>query len=228
MSIQVNRSCSRYITSMATLLLRWTSSQVVTVKLFTHVLIGDHPLVEDTTCTYPTTLQATAIPSHTVAGPTPSPLGTLHITLPVNFMQDPSISLPLMLKCFTRQQLKPCKSYHVCNSKPSINWYIWTRFSRPSQRKVFQMEVFVLVQGIYELFKADLKLIATELLLSPKGRYKCPKQHTKSTKKSHWWNMPNFASKMAWIYHREPNHKKSKNSCFFSEIIHNLWKINNA
>ena len=55
----------------------------------------------------------------------------------------------------------------------------------------------ILVQGIYEIFKADLKLIATELLLSPKGRYKCPKQHTKSTKKSHWWNMPNFASKMA-------------------------------
>ena len=88
--------------------------------------------------------------------------------------------------------------------------------------------VCFVVQGIYEIFKADLKLIATELLLSPKGRYKCPKQHTKSTKKSHWWNMPNFASKMAWIYHREPDHKKSKNSCFFSEIIHNLWKINNA
>ena len=32
------------------------------------------------------------------------------------------------------------------------------------------------------IFKADLKLIATELLVSPKGRYKCPKQHTKSTK----------------------------------------------
>ena len=47
----------------------------------------------------------------------------------------------------------------------------------------------IVVQGIYEIFKADLKLIATELLLSPKGRYKCPKQHTKSTKKSHWWNM---------------------------------------
>ena len=54
-----------------------------------------------------------------------------------------------------------------------------------------------IVQGIYEILKADLKLIATELLLSPKGRYKCPKQDTKSTKKSHWWNLPNFASKMA-------------------------------
>ena len=54
-----------------------------------------------------------------------------------------------------------------------------------------------IVQGIFEIFKADLKLIPTELLLSPKGRYKCPKQHTKSTKKSHWWKMPNFASKVA-------------------------------
>ena len=57
-------------------------------------------------------------------------------------------------------------------------------------------EIFQLLK-ILSLFKADLKLIATELLLSPKGRYKCPKQHTKRTKKSHWWNMPNFASKMA-------------------------------
>ena len=114
MSHPGNRSCSRYITSMATLLLRWTSSQVVTVKLFTHVLIGDQRLVEDTTCTYPTTLQATAIPSHTVAPPTPSPLGTLHLTLPVNFMQDPTNSLPLMLKCFTRQQLSVFIGKLVC------------------------------------------------------------------------------------------------------------------
>ena len=41
--------------------------------------------------------------------------------------------------------------------------------------------MLTVVQGIYEIFKADLKLIATELLLSPKGRYKSPKQHTKST-----------------------------------------------
>ena len=50
-------------------------------------------------------LQATAIPTPTVDTTTPSPRGTLHITLPVNFMQDPTNSLPLMLKCFTRQQL---------------------------------------------------------------------------------------------------------------------------
>ena len=49
MSHQTNRSYSRYITSMATFLLRWTSSQVITVALFAHVLIGDQRLVEDTT-----------------------------------------------------------------------------------------------------------------------------------------------------------------------------------
>ena len=50
-------------------------------------------------------LQATAIPTPTVATPITFPPGTLHIPLPVNFMQDPSDSLPLMLKCSTRQQL---------------------------------------------------------------------------------------------------------------------------
>ena len=50
-------------------------------------------------------LQAIAIPTPSVAGPTPSPLDTLHLVAPVNFMQDPTNSLPLMLKCFTRQQL---------------------------------------------------------------------------------------------------------------------------
>ena len=56
-------------------------------------------------------LEATAIPTPTVATPTLSPLGTLNFTIPVDFMQvDPMpTSLPLMLKCFTRQQLKPCK-----------------------------------------------------------------------------------------------------------------------
>ena len=85
---------------------------MVTVTLFTLVPVTDQPLVrEDTTCTYPTTLQATADPTPTVATTTPSPLGTLHLTLTVDFMQvDPATnSLPLMLKCFTRQQLKPRK-----------------------------------------------------------------------------------------------------------------------
>ena len=132
MSIQVNRFCSRYITSMATLLLRWTSSQVVTVTLFTHVLIGDHPLVEDTTWAYPTTLQVAAIPTPTVATPTPSPLGTLHLVGPVDFMQvDPAtISLPLMLKCFTRQQLKLCKG----RSRRQIQAVTWIHIRTRLQR----------------------------------------------------------------------------------------------
>ena len=138
MSIQVNRSCSRYITSMATLLLRSTSSQVVTVTLFTHVLIGDHPLVTDRTYTYTTTLQATAIPSHSVAFPTPSPLGTLHLVLPVDFMLvDPATnSLPLMLKCFTRQQIKPCKGRSRLPIQAEYK-YIYGRGLVDSQRKVF-------------------------------------------------------------------------------------------
>ena len=50
-------------------------------------------------------LQATAIPTPTVATPTPSPRGTLHLAAPVNFMQDPTDLLSLMLKFSTRQQL---------------------------------------------------------------------------------------------------------------------------
>ena len=123
LSIQVKRSCSRYITSMATLRLRWTSSQVNTVTLFTRVPGTDQPLVrEASTCTYRATLQATVVPTPTVATVTLSPLVTLHLVTPVDFMQevDPvSTSLPLMLKCFTRQQLKPCnlKVDHVCQPK---------------------------------------------------------------------------------------------------------------
>ena len=123
LSIQIKRSCSRYITSMATLRLRWTSSQVNTVTLFTRVPGTDQPLVrEASTCTYRATLQATVIPTPTVATATLSPLVTLHLVTPVDFMQevDPvSTSLPLMLKCFTRQQLKLCKlkAHHVCQSK---------------------------------------------------------------------------------------------------------------
>ena len=72
-------------------------------------MIRDHPLVTDTTYTYPTTLQVTTFPPLTVATPTPFPLGTLHLVGPVDFMlEDPAPnSLPLMLKCFTRKQLKP-------------------------------------------------------------------------------------------------------------------------
>ena len=44
-----------------------------------------------------------------VAAPTPFPLGTLHLVLPVDFMQEASLSLPMTLKCFTRQHLKACR-----------------------------------------------------------------------------------------------------------------------
>ena len=116
-----NRSCSRYIILMPTLLLKWTSSQVFT--LFTHVPITDQPLVTDTTCIYPTTLQATAIPTPTVATPTTSPLGTLHVTLPVNFMQDPTNSLPLML-CVLRDNNLVCLCKLVCwLSQLSRTWF---------------------------------------------------------------------------------------------------------
>ena len=65
----------------------------------------DQPLVTDETCAFSIMLQATLIPTPTVATPTPFPLGTLHLVLHVDFMQDPPTSLPLMLKCSTRQQL---------------------------------------------------------------------------------------------------------------------------
>ena len=85
------------------------------MSLFIHVPDTDEPLVEHTNCTYPTTLQATAIPTPTVATPTLSPMCTLHITLPVDFMQVDLVttSPPQMLKCFTRQQLKPCKGTYM-------------------------------------------------------------------------------------------------------------------
>ena len=52
-------------------------------------------------------LQATAIPTPTVATPTPSPLGTLLLVGTVDFMEvDPVLtSLSLMLKCSTRRQI---------------------------------------------------------------------------------------------------------------------------
>ena len=83
--------------------------------------------MEHTTCTYPTTLQAIAIPTLVVATPTLSPMGTLHITLPVDFMQvDPvSTSLPLMLKCLRDNNLHPVKVDHVC--QPKQYKYIYER-----------------------------------------------------------------------------------------------------
>ena len=95
--------------------------------------------MEHTTCTYPTTLQATAIPTLVVATPTLSLMGTLHITLPVDFMQvDPvSTLLPLMLKCFTRQQLKPCKGRSRLPTQAEYKYIIYERSFVDSQGKVF-------------------------------------------------------------------------------------------
>ena len=92
----------------------------------------------DTTYTYPTTLQATAIPALTVTGPTPSPLGTLHLVTPVDFMQvDLATNLfPLMLKCFTRQQIKPCKGRSRLPIQAEYK-YVYGRGFVDSQRKVF-------------------------------------------------------------------------------------------
>ena len=144
MSIQVNRSCSRYITSMATLLLRWTSSQVVTVKLFTHVPATDHPLVTDTTYTYPTTLQATAIPTLTVTGPTLSPW-VLCIWLFLSILCRWIQYLLHSHWCWSvlrDNNLNPVKVDHVYRqSKPSIN----TSYMN-SQGKVSKMEVFVSIK----------------------------------------------------------------------------------
>ena len=118
---------------------------MITVTLFTHVPTTDQPLVADTTCTYPATLQATEIPRRTVATPTPFPLGTLHLFLPVDFMQDPTNSLPLMLKCFTRQQLKPCKGRSRLLIQAEYK-YIYGRGLVDSQRKVFKMALFVSIK----------------------------------------------------------------------------------
>ena len=117
MSHPVNRPCSPYLASMATLRLRWSSSQVTTVTLFsTRVQASVHPLVTDTTCTCTTTtLQATAVPTPTVVPPNPSPLGTLHLVLSVDFMQDPANSLPLMWET----HLQFCKRYLEVNNKAS-------------------------------------------------------------------------------------------------------------
>ena len=109
------------------------------MTLFSHVPTTDQSLVQEaTTCTYPTTLQATAIPTPTVATATFSPLGTLHLVLPVDFMQvDPvGTSLPLMLKCFTRQQLKPCKGRSRLPIQAEYK-YIYGRGLADSQRTVF-------------------------------------------------------------------------------------------
>ena len=94
-------------TSMASLLLSFRSSQECRVVLYGDVPGPDHYLVE-TTSTYQTTLQATVFLAVIVATLTTSPQGILCRVLPADFMQEEeaTISLPLMLKCSTRQPLR--------------------------------------------------------------------------------------------------------------------------
>ena len=95
-------------TSMASLLLSFRSSQQSRDTLYTGVLVRDQYLVAEATSPYQTTLQATEILTLTVATLTPSPQGILHLVIPADFMQEgeATTSLPLMLKCFTRQPLR--------------------------------------------------------------------------------------------------------------------------
>ena len=104
----VNPLSTPCTTSMASLLLSFRSSQKGRIELYIDVLDTDQHLVKDTTSTYQTTLRATEILTLTVAPPTPSPQGILHLVIPADFMQEgeTSSSLPLMLKCFTRQPLR--------------------------------------------------------------------------------------------------------------------------
>ena len=109
----VNHLSSHCITSMATLLLSCRSRQGGPVTLYTHALVTDQRLVPDTTSTYQTTQGATEFLTPIVATHTPFPQGILHLVLPVHFMQEAPISLPLMLKYSTKQPLKTNKQYTV-------------------------------------------------------------------------------------------------------------------
>ena len=104
----VNRSSTRCTTSMASLLLSFRSSQQGRVELYLDVLVTDQHLVADTTSTYQTTLRETDILTLTVATLTTSPQGILHQVVPADFMQEgeATSSLPLILKCSTRQPLR--------------------------------------------------------------------------------------------------------------------------
>ena len=70
---------------MATLLLSCTSSQEVTIELYTDALIEDQRLV-GTTSTYQTTLIATEILTPIVATLTPSPQAIIHLFTPARFL----------------------------------------------------------------------------------------------------------------------------------------------
>ena len=65
-------------------------------------------MVLDSTSTYQTMLRATEILTLIVATLTTSPQGISHLVLSADFMQEgeATSSLPLMLKCSTRQHLR--------------------------------------------------------------------------------------------------------------------------
>ena len=102
----VNPLSTPCTTSMASLLLSFRLSHDGRIELYIDVLDTDQHLVTDTTSTYQTTLRATEILTLIVGGVTPSPQGILHLVLPADFMQEATRTLPLMLKCFTRQPLR--------------------------------------------------------------------------------------------------------------------------
>ena len=101
----VNRSSTRCTTSMASLLLRFRSIQECRVMLYIDVLVTDQHLVE-TTSTYQTTLRPVVFLAVIVATLTLSLQGILCRVHPADFVQEATNSLPLMLKCFTRQPLR--------------------------------------------------------------------------------------------------------------------------
>ena len=109
----VNRFSTHCITSMATLLLSYRSSQGEPGPLSTHALVRDQYLVADSTSAYPTTQGATKILSPIVAPPTPSPQGIHYLVITVNFMQEATRSLQLMLKYSTKQPLRTNEQYTV-------------------------------------------------------------------------------------------------------------------
>ena len=104
----VNHLSTPCTTSRASLLLSFRSSQEGGDTLYIDVLVTVQYLVADTTSAYITTLRAIEILTLLVATLTTSPQGILHLVLPADFMQEgeATSSLPLMLKCFTRQPLR--------------------------------------------------------------------------------------------------------------------------
>ena len=102
----VNHLSTPCTISMASLLLSFGSSQEGRVELYIDVLVTDQDSVAEPTSPYQTTQRATDILTLLVATLTPSPQGILHLVLPADFMQEATSSLPLMLKCSTRQPLR--------------------------------------------------------------------------------------------------------------------------